>query len=162
MTDRTEIERGESTLEREVFKAKPAREPIPENVPSAVASLSQGMSSLVRGHLALARVEMARDLKALGKNAAMEFGGTPMLLVGYLLFWVGIGYLIALGLPTWLSFLICSAANFIAGAVLILLGRARMKKEKPRLPATSFEVKRDREWLTTLKEPPETLRGHLH
>lgn len=124
-----------------------------DSVREAVTGLSQGMNSLVRGHLALARVEMARDLKALGKDAVFEIAGLPMLLASYLLLWFGLGFLLALAMPVWASFLICSGFNFLVGGGLMLWGYARVKREKPRMDATTREVKRDREWAARLRSP---------
>ena len=152
--------RRSSALETE----RSRRAPVADTVAQAVTGLSQGMNALIRGHLSLARVEMTRDLKALGKSAAMDFGGAAMLFVGYVLLWTAIGLLIGLKLAAWASFLICAGANFLGGAVLIARGRARMKKAGLSLPDTSREVQRDRAWLSSLKQPlevgPEPERAH--
>ncbi|HEY3449817.1 MAG TPA: phage holin family protein [Myxococcales bacterium] len=134
----------------------------PDSVTEAVTGLSQGMNALVRGHLALARVEVVRDLKALGKDAALELAGVPMLMASYLLLWIGIGYLLALAIPTWASFLICAGANLLGGLTLLAVGYALMKKQKVELPASADEIRRDREWASKLREPPAQLRGELH
>ncbi|MGC4113511.1 MAG: phage holin family protein [Myxococcales bacterium] len=138
----------------------------PDSVTEAVSGLSQGMNALVRGHLALARVEVVRDLKALGKDTSLEMAGVPMLLASYLLLWIGIGYALALAIPTWASFLICSAANLLVGLALMAYGYARMKSKKEQkklaLPATAQEVRRDREWAAQLKEETALARRELH
>lgn len=159
MSDKHEIRRGERV------RATPAHtigSSTPDTVTEAVAGLSQGMNALVRGHLALARVELSRDLKALGKDAGLALGGAPMLLVGYLLLWIGLGYLLALALPVWAAFLVCAGVNFAIGLALVFWGRQRLRHEKLALPATSTEVKRDRQWLGELREPTDTLRDQLH
>ncbi|MBI5543462.1 MAG: phage holin family protein [Deltaproteobacteria bacterium] len=123
-----------------------------ESVAEAVSGLSQGMNSLVRGHLALARLEITRDLKALGKDATMELGGLPMLWASYLLLWMGIGYWLAQEIPMWASFLLCSAVNLLVGSVLMLWGYRRSKRDRSGMPATVNEVRKDREWASTLRE----------
>ena len=134
----------------------------PDTVREAVSGLSEGMNALVRGHLALARVEATRDLKAMGRDAKLELAGVPMLLASYLLLWLGIGYRLALAVPTWASFLICAGANLLGGLVLMLLGNRRLKKQKIDFAATAAEVRRDRELATQLRERPPQLRERLH
>jgi hypothetical protein len=136
--------------------------PPQESIGEVVSQLSDGMNQLVRGHLALARVEMARDMKKLARDLGMEAAGAPPLTVGYLLLWFAIGYALALVVPTWAAFLICAAANFAIGVGLMLAGRAMMKRDKPQLKETTEEFRRDKSWLNVLKQPAETMRGHMH
>ncbi len=151
-------------IEREVEEGTAASAPA-DSVSQAVAGVSSGMSALVRGHLDLARVEMTRDLRTLGKGVGAQLGGTPILLVGYLLLWVAIGSLLALSMALWVAFLICALANFAIGAVMLAWGRSKVRRNKMEMPATSQELKRDRSWMTELRHPPEErkeLRGTVH
>lgn len=130
-----------------------------DSVSQAVAGVSTGMSALVRGHLDLARIEMTRDLRLLGRGVGVQLGGTPILLVGYLLFWMAIGALLALSMQPWVAFLICAGANFIIGTTMLAWGRSKMKRSKMELPATSAELKRDKSWVAELRQSPEEQRA---
>jgi len=125
-----------------------------------LSHLSEGLSTLVRGHIQLARAELPTDAKPLAKDAAVGASGVPVLYAGYLLLWVGIGFLLALALPAWASFLIVAAVNFIIGAVMLRWAKTRAKKDKVAMPASSQEFRKDREWLQAMREIPET--GHVH
>ncbi len=124
----------------------------------AVSGLSSGMSALVRGHLDLARAEMAHDLKAMGRDVGVQVGGAPLLMVGYLLLWVAIGSLLTRAMQPWVAFLVCSVANFSAGAAMMLWGHAKLKRDKVELPATASELRRDKSWLGDLRHPTATVR----
>jgi len=140
-----------------LYESRPSA---PDSIAEAVSGLSQGMNALVRGHLALARVEAMRDLRAMGKDAAIELSGVPLLMASYLLLWFGIGYALALAMPAWASFLICSGVNLVLGLALIAVGRARMKRErKLDLPASTYELRRDRELAARLREAPAPAAG---
>ncbi len=132
-------------------------------IAESVRNLSEGMNQLVRGHLDLARAEMAHDFRAVARDMAMEIGGAPVLLIGYLLMWLGIGFLLGLAMQPWLAFLICAAANFLIGGALLVLGRRRMQRDRPALRETTEQLRRDRGWINTLAQPPPPApRRELH
>lgn len=131
-------------------------------VADAVSGLSEGLGALVRGHLALARVEMTQDFKALARDLGVALGGTPIILVGYLLFWIAVGNLLSRAMANWVAFLICAVANFVIGGAMMVWGRKKSKTDKIAMSESKAELRKAREWLPTLREPPETLRGHLH
>jgi uncharacterized membrane protein YqjE len=112
----------------------------------ALQGLSQGLSSLVKGHLALARVELTEDLKKTAKETSTQLAGIPLLLVGYLLLFIALGALLALAMPVWVAFLICSLVNIGVGAALVAWGMRQVKKSRIQLTATKTELRRDREW----------------
>ncbi len=68
--------------------------PIPSK--DALQRLLDGLQTLIREHLALARVEAKEDLRAMGRDLLVSAAGIPALFAGYLLLMVAIGYLLAL------------------------------------------------------------------
>jgi uncharacterized membrane protein YqjE len=135
---------------------------LPESVPDAFADLSEGLSTLLRGHLQLARVEMKQDMRAIAREMGMEAAGTPLLLIGLLLLMVGASLALALALPVWAAFLIVGGANVLGGAALVGWATNKLRGQKVTMPASSDELKKDRRWASTLREPTQALRETLH
>src|SRR5919205_3931159 len=81
----------------------------------ALQRLIDGFQTLVREHLALAKVEMKDDLRRMGRDVALSAAGLPALFVGYVLFMASMALLLALALPAWLAFLIVALLNIGAG-----------------------------------------------
>ncbi len=114
-------------------------------------SLADGLSSLVRGHVELARVELVDDLRGLGKDAVVGVAGVPLALTGYILLWVSISLLLATFVPAWVAFGIAALVNLAVGGVLLRTAANKAKDNAPRLPESSLELRRDRAWLQSLK-----------
>jgi hypothetical protein len=127
--------------------ANGAQAPADHEQPSAgelVKRLSEQVSVLVRDELKLAQLEMSRKGKQAGVGAGM-LGGS-----GLVAFY-GVGCLLAcaiIGLSRvvqpWLAALIVGAALLALGAVVALLGKARLSKATPPVPEQAAEsVKAD-------------------
>jgi hypothetical protein len=109
-----------------------------------VKRLSEQVSTLVRDELKLAQLEMTRKGKQAGIGAGMLGGGGLIALYG-------VGCLLAcaiLGLSRvlepWLAALIVGAALLLVSGVAALLGKARLKKAAPLIPAQATDsVKAD-------------------
>ena len=109
-----------------------------------VKRLSEQVSTLVRNELKLAQLEMTRKGKQAGIGAGM-LGGSGLIAL------YGVGCLLAcaiLGLSRvlepWLAALIVGAALLLVSGVAALLGRARLKKAAPLVPAQATDsVKAD-------------------
>jgi uncharacterized membrane protein YqjE len=109
-----------------------------------VKRLSEQVSTLVRDELKLAQLEMTRKGKQAGIGAGM-LGGSGLIAL------YGVGCLLAcaiLGLSRvlepWLAALIVGAALLLVSGVAALLGRARLKRAAPLIPAQATDsVKAD-------------------
>jgi hypothetical protein len=100
-----------------------------------VKRLSEQVSLLVRDELKLAQLEMTRKGKQAGIGAGM-LGGSGIIAL------YGVGCLLAcaiLGLSRvlepWLAALIVGATLLLVSGVAALLGKARLKKAAPLVPA---------------------------
>jgi uncharacterized membrane protein YqjE len=109
-----------------------------------VKRLSEQVSVLVRDELKLAQLEMTRKDKQAGIGAGMLGGGGLIALYG-------VGCLLAcaiLGLSRvlepWLAALIVGVALLLVSGVAALIGRGRLKKAAPLVPAQAADsVKAD-------------------
>jgi hypothetical protein len=118
----------------------------------ALQRLLDGLQTFIREHLALARVEMKQDLRAMGKNLAVGAAGVPALGTGYLLFMAAIALLLGRWMPQWVAFGIVALVNLAGGAALTYSGTRRVMHEPMDLPRTAEEIRRDRDWLSSMKQ----------
>src|SRR5712675_1926909 len=93
----------------------------------ALARLLDGVQTLFREHLALAKTELKDDLRRARRDVLLSAAGLPPLLVGYVLLMVALALLLAQVLPGWLAFALVAVVNLAAGGALTL---AFMKKAR--------------------------------
>ncbi|HET7398025.1 MAG TPA: phage holin family protein [Intrasporangium sp.] len=97
-----------------------------------VASASQDISALVRGEIALAKLELSGQVKKAGLGGALlAAAGVVAFYSVYFIFTTLAEGLQALGLPRWLSFLIVTVLMLLIAGVLAFIGIRRMKTVKP-------------------------------
>ena len=118
----------------------------------ALVRLLDGVQTLFREHLALAKTELKDDLRRAGRDVLLSAAGLPPLLVGYVLLMVALALLGAQVLPGWLAFAIVALLNLGVGGALTFVFMNKARQEKIALPRTEQELQRDREWLTSLHE----------
>jgi uncharacterized membrane protein YqjE len=133
-----------------------------ETAKEALQRLIDGFQTLVREHLALAKIELKDDLRRMGRDVVLSAAGLPALLVGYLLLMTAVALLIALALPTWLSFLIVALVNIGAGGALSAVFGAKARAERVGMPRTAEEIKRDKEWLASMGNGRSAPRSETH
>lgn len=123
-----------------------------EAMAQSLRNISDALSTLVRGHLELARVELIDDLRALGRDSAIATAGLPLLLTGYLMLWVAISLLLTAYIPVWAAFGSAAVFNLAVGGYLVLTATRRARANAPGLPESALELRRNRAWLQSLKE----------
>jgi uncharacterized membrane protein YqjE len=131
-----------------------------------VGRMADGFSRLVSQHLTLARMELAEDAKAMGRDVARIAIFVPFVLVGYLFL---CGWL-AVVIAPWLGYagalLVVGAVNLVGGGVGIMGAVSRLKSRQV-MDNTSQELSKSVAVLTSasnaapppqhrnvLKEPP--------
>jgi len=118
----------------------------------ALARLLDGVQTLFREHLALAKTELKDDLRRAGRDVLLSAAGLPPLLVGYLLLMVALALLLAQALPGWLAFALVSLVNLIAGGVLTATFMSKARQDKIALRRTEEELRRDKEWIASVRD----------
>ncbi|GGR62933.1 membrane protein [Nocardioides luteus] len=109
-----------------------------------VSRLSEEMSSLVRGEMELARLELTEKAKHAGKGAG-AFGGAGLVAL------YGLGVLIAtailalaLVMDAWLAALIVGVVLLVIAGVMAMVGKKQVSEGTPMKPERATEnVKRD-------------------
>jgi uncharacterized membrane protein YqjE len=125
----------------------------PATMPSrdALHRLLDGLQTLIREHLALARVELKQDLRTMGKDLATGAAGVPALGAGFLLLMFALASLLSIWLPAWAAFGIVAVVNLAIGAAITWSASRRVVHDRIELPRTAEEIRRDREWMAALK-----------
>ena len=80
----------------------------------------------------------------------------PALGAGYLLLMVAIALLLSRWLPGWAAFGIVALGNLAAGGTLTFSGTRRVMRDRVDLPRTAEEIRRDRRWLSSMKQGNRT------
>src|SRR5205823_7249816 len=95
--------------------------------------------------------ELKDDVRRTGRSLLLSAAGLPPMLVGYVLLMVAIALLLELLLPGWVAFGIVAAVNLIVGAALTVAFGAKVRAEKLALARTSEELRRDRQWISSMR-----------
>lgn len=111
-------------------------------VRDAVGRVLDAVQLLAQEHLELARVEIKRDVRAMGRDLAVVALGLPVLLTGWILGMVAVA--VALPLPRWASFGAVALVNLAGGAALTAAGARRARGEEQILKGTREELFRDK------------------
>lgn len=134
--------------------AAPAAPAIPGKEP--FQRLIDGLQTLMRAHLALARLELREDLQRVGRDLAGSAAGLPLAFVGYALLMVALSLLLAQWLPSWAAFGVIALVNLGPGLALSIAFGRRLRS--PQLPGSSEEIRRDKRWMQSLRDTTEPPR----
>ncbi|GAA3679088.1 MULTISPECIES: phage holin family protein [Yimella] len=94
-----------------------------------VADASQDLQSIVKGEIALAKMEIKSDVSKGGKGAGLLVGAGifGLFTLGFLLT-AGAWGLFAAGLPRWAAFLIVGGVLLLITLILALMGKSALSK----------------------------------
>ena len=127
-------------------------QPVPPGTSKdALQRLIDGLQTLIKEHLALARAEAKENLRQMGRDALVGAAGVPALAAGYLLLMMAFGFLLALWIPSWAAFAIVAALNLAAGGAVSFMGIRKVMRGRVDLPRTGEELQRDKQWLAQLR-----------
>ena len=97
-----------------------------------VSSASKDISTLVRGEIALAKLEVSAQLKKAGRGGGLLAGAAVVAFYSvYFLFITIAEGIEALGLPRWAAFLIVFVFMLLVAALLGWLGVRKMQSVEP-------------------------------
>jgi hypothetical protein len=122
-----------------------------------VATATRDLSSLVRQEVALAKVELKREVAAAGKGAGMLGGAGFAGVLGLLFLSVAAAYALGRVVPLGTGFLIVGAAYVLVAGVLALMGKKSLGRMGP--PTRTIEtLKDDAAWAKHPTVPPSSRR----
>jgi hypothetical protein len=101
------------------------------SIGALVSSITEDLSTLVRGEIALAKAEMAQSAKNAARGAAMFAVAGVLGFLGLIFLLVALAYgLVEAGLDVWAGFLIVALLLVVIGGILVAVGAAAVKKAK--------------------------------
>lgn len=126
-----------------------------------VSSATQDISTLVRGEIALAKLEIGAQLKKAGKGGGLLAGAGVILFYSvYFIFTTIAEGIQALGLSRWLSYLIVTVFMLLVAALLGWLGVKKMQTVEPVPERTIANAEETIAGLkTAINAPHETYPG---
>src|SRR4051794_9108734 len=130
----------------------------------ALNRLIDGFQTLVREHLALAKIELKEDLNRMARSLILSAAGVPALIAGYMLLNIAIALLLATVLVSWAAFGIVALVNLGGGSALTIVFGKKAKETRIKLSETESEWRRKGEMLPGLNpgaraEPPPPPRA---
>jgi hypothetical protein len=114
-----------------------------------VADASKDLSTIVRSEIALGKAEVKADLVAGAAGVGMFVAAGVFAFLALILLLIAAAYgLVEAGVARWLAFLIVAGVLILIGALLVLLGRLRLRK----ISAPERTIRSTKETVATLKQ----------
>jgi|SRR4028118_109845 len=110
------------------------------------SELTQGMSTLVRQEVQLAKTEISEKVSNIVKNVALLLAGGVFALVGFQALVAAAIIGLARVLPGWLAALIVALVLLVVAGILAMKGLATLKKQSPMPQQTAETIKEDVQW----------------
>ena len=126
-----------------------------EDLPSLFARLTGELTQLFDAKLDLLKAELKKEANACAVGAIFILAGVIIAMIGFALLNVAIAFLISMLFDAthWspaarygLGFIITALIYLIIGAVIIVVAKNRLAKERV-VPKSAAELRRDKEWL---------------
>ena len=126
-----------------------------ESLPSLFARLTGELTQLFDAKLDLLKAELKKEANAYAVGAIFILAGVIIAMIGFALLNVAIAFLISMLFDAthWspaarygLGFIITALIYLIIGAVIIVVAKNRLAKERV-VPKSAAELRRDKEWL---------------
>ncbi len=145
MIEETERVRGNGRTRRS--------DPAGPSVTDSFRRLADGLARLLKDHIALAKIELAQDLKKAGKDVALAAAGLPSLFVGYVLLMCALGFLLGNWITNAGGFAVVGVLNMaLGGSLAYVFGKRLVGKDKPDMDRTASQFKEDSRWLKELRQ----------
>jgi len=126
-----------------------------EDLPSLFTRLTGELTQLFDAKLDLLKAELKKEANAYAVGAIFILAGVIIAMTGFALLNVAIAFLISMLFDAthWspaarygLGFIITALVYLIIGAVIIVVAKNRLAKERV-VPKSAAELRRDKEWL---------------
>jgi len=111
----------------------------PRSLRTLLSDLSQQTQRLVRAEADLAKEELADKAKHAGIGSGMFTAAAVLAAYAFAVLIATVILLIAIALPAWAAALIVFVAMVVVIGLLVLIGRAQLKKSQPAKPERTIE-----------------------
>ena len=109
---------------------------------AAITDVRERAKTLAGLEAELAALELKKKLAALGIGVGLFVGAALLALYGLLFLFATIAAALATFLDTWLALLIVTLFLFLVTAILVLVGRSRVREGTPPVPEQAIEEAR--------------------
>lgn len=106
-----------------------------------VAGVVDAVGELAELHVELYKAELARDARALVRDAMPFVAGVPLIGVSYVFICVAIALGFSTAVGGWGGFLIVAVFNLLVGAVAVRIGVGRLGTRRGRAPTFGPELR---------------------
>lgn len=107
-----------------------------------VADATHDLEGIVKSNIELAKAEVSRGAKVMGKGAGLLGAAGFLALLGLIFLLHTLAQVIAIWLPVWAGYAIVMGVLFLVAAILGLLGKKALDKAKPKPEAAIKEAQK--------------------
>jgi hypothetical protein len=134
--------------------AEPVRPAADASLGKLVSDASESISTILRGELELAKLELRTSVKNAGVGVGMFVAAAALLFFSLTFLFIALAEgLIALGLPRWAGYLIVFGILLVVIGILVLIGIRKVKAVK----APEKTIETGRETVDYLKSHPKSV-----
>jgi uncharacterized membrane protein YqjE len=127
-----------------------------QSLTALFSRLTDDLTELFDAKLELLKTELKEEMTSFASGASLIVGGAVVGLIGFALLNVGIAFFVSMLFnsaalsPTvryGLGFVITALLYLVIGAIVILVAKRRLAKQKIIPERSALELKRDKQWL---------------
>jgi uncharacterized membrane protein YqjE len=127
-----------------------------QSLTTLFSRLTDDLTELFDAKLELLKTELKEEFTSYAKGTSLIVGGAVVGVVGFALLNVGIAFLVSVlfdsvelspAVRYGLGFIVTALLYLIMGAIIILVAKRRLAKQRIIPERTALELKRDKQWL---------------
>jgi uncharacterized membrane protein YqjE len=127
-----------------------------QSLTTLFSRLTDDLTELFDAKLELLKTELKEEMTSYARGASLIVGGTVVGVIGFALLNVGIAFFVSMlfdsadlnpAVRYGLGFIITALLYLVIGAIVILVAKRRLAKQRIIPKRSALELKRDKEWL---------------
>lgn len=127
-----------------------------QSLTTLFSRLTDDLTELFDAKLELLKTELKEEMSSYAAGASLIIGGVVMGVIGFALLSVGTAFFASMLLNSadlspavryGLGFIITAVLYLVIGAIIILVAKRRLAKQRFILEKSTLELKRDKQWL---------------
>ena len=127
-----------------------------QSLTTLFSRLTDDLTELFDAKLELLKTELKEEMSSFASGASWIVGGTVVGVIGFALLNVGIVFLVSMlfnsadlspAVRYGLGFIITALLYLVIGAIIILIAKRRLAKQRIIPERSALELKRDKQWL---------------
>jgi uncharacterized membrane protein YqjE len=127
-----------------------------QSLTTLFSRLTDDVTELFDAKLRLLKTELTEEASSYARGASLIVGGAVVGAIGFVLLSAGIGFLVSMlfdsadlrpAVRYGLGFIITALLYLVIGAIIILVAKRRLAKQRIIPEKSALEFKRDKQWL---------------